>query len=80
MWGSGFEVVGEGASVEDAVEILKELPVDIVLQTLNFGLQRGLDFMRAARSLNVWVKAVIVSAPVSDADAASLTKRDSRGR
>jgi len=75
----GFEVVGCCGSTEGALGILQEKAVDLVLLDFDLGLQSSLDFMRMAEGLCFKGKTLLVTAELSDADAASLVRHGVAG-
>lgn len=75
----GFEVVGGCGTVEEARELLRKKEADLVLLDFDLGQRDGLDFMRAAESLRFKGKVLLVTAGVSDADAATLVRQGISG-
>jgi two-component system nitrate/nitrite response regulator NarL len=75
----GFEVVGGCGTVEEAQALLREREVDLVLLDFDLGQRDGLDFMRVAEALCFKGKVLLVTAGVSDSDAASLIRRGISG-
>jgi two-component system nitrate/nitrite response regulator NarL len=75
----GFEVVGGCGTVEEAKALLREQAIDLVLLDFDLGQRDGLDFMRAAETLRFKGKVLLVTAGVSDADAASLIRHGISG-
>ena len=76
---AGFEVAGGCGTVEEAQAFLREKPVDIVLLDFDLGQRDGLDFMGVAEGLRFKGKVLLVTAVVSDADAASLIRQGISG-
>lgn len=76
---AGFEVAGGCGTVEEAQAFLREKPVDIVLLDFDLGQRDGLDFMGVAEGLRFKGKVLLVTAGVSDADAASLIRQGISG-
>ncbi len=74
-----FQVVGECATVEDGIRILRETPVDIVLLDINLGLQQGGAFLNLAREENFAGKVLVVTAGVSRFEATRLLQRGCAG-
>src|SRR5215469_15079622 len=67
-----FEVVGEFASTGDAVALLKEQAVDLVLLDINLGVEQGNSFIVRAHAAGFTGKVPVVTAGVSDREAAWL--------
>ena len=76
---AGFEVAGGCGTVEEAQAFLREKPVDIVLLDFDLGQRDGLDFMGVTEGLRFKGKVLLVTAGVSDADAASLIRQGISG-
>lgn len=47
---SDLEIIGEGATVGEGLEIVKSRPVDIVLLDINLGFEQGGAFLNLARA------------------------------
>jgi len=75
----GFEVAGGCGTIEEAQALLRERAVDLVLLDFDLGQHDGLDFMRVAEALRFKGKILLVTAGVSDADAASLIRQGISG-
>jgi two-component system nitrate/nitrite response regulator NarL len=75
----GFEVVGGCGTVEEAQALLRERKVDLVLLDFDLGQRDGSDFMRVAEALCFKGKVLLVTAGVSDSDAASLIRQGISG-
>ena len=75
----GFEVAGGCGTVEEAQALLRERTVDLVLLDFDLGQRDGRDFMRVAEALRFKGKVLLVTAGVSDADAASLMRQGISG-
>jgi len=76
---AGLRVVGGYATVEEATEFLRVNEVDLVLLDFDLGQRDGDDFMRAAESIGYRGKVLLVTAGVSESDAANLIKRGIAG-
>jgi two-component system, NarL family, nitrate/nitrite response regulator NarL len=74
-----FLVVGECATVDEGVTILKSTPVDVVLLDINLGLQQGGAFLPLARGLGFTGKVLVVTAGVSRLEAERLLGRGCAG-
>jgi two-component system nitrate/nitrite response regulator NarL len=70
----GFNVVGNCGSIDQAITVLRERHVDLVLLDFDLGERDGLDFMRVARQCCIDVKVLIVTAGVEPARAADLIR------
>jgi CheY-like chemotaxis protein len=66
---SDFEIVGECATVEEGISVLKSNPVDVVLLDINLGLQQGGAFLPLARQAEFKGKILVVTAGVSRLEA-----------
>ncbi|PWT85373.1 MAG: DNA-binding response regulator [Blastocatellia bacterium] len=84
----GFTIVGDCGSVDQALLILRERQVDLVLLDFDLGQWDGLDFMRQARQCGVAAKILVVTAGIEPDEASQLIqagisgvflKRDSAG-
>lgn len=75
----GVEVAGSCGSIEEAQALLRKTAVDIVLLDFDLGQQDGLDFMRVAEADRFKGKILLVTAGVSDADAANLMRQGIAG-
>ena len=69
---SGFDVVGDCGSIPDALAILRQRPVDLVLLDFDLGYQNGSDFMRLARQDGLTARVLIVTAGIQPNEAAKL--------
>ncbi len=72
---SGFHMVGEFSCVDDAVELLRRDPVDLVLLDINLGAEQGGSFLARARAVGYSGKVLVVTAGVGDREAAWLLNR-----
>lgn len=70
----GFDVVAHCGSIEDAVVVLRQRHVDLVLLDFDLGQRNGIDFMRVARQQGADAKVLIVTAGMEPADAAELIR------
>jgi DNA-binding NarL/FixJ family response regulator len=76
---AGFDVVGDCGSIPDALTILRQRPVDLVLLDFDLGYQNGRDFMRLAKQDSVTAKVLIVTAGIQSNEAAELIRRGISG-
>jgi two-component system, NarL family, nitrate/nitrite response regulator NarL len=74
-----FEVAGEFASSDEAVERIKKEPVDLVLLDINLGIEQGNSFVVRAQAAGYTGKVLVVTAGVSDREAAWLLHRGCSG-
>lgn len=76
---SGIEVIGEGATVGEGLEIIKTTPVDVVLLDINLGFEQGGAFLNLARGAGFSGKVLVVTAGVSKIEASRLLQRGCAG-
>lgn len=76
---SDLEVIGEGATVGEGLEIIKTRPVDIVLLDINLGFEQGGAFLNLARTAGFSGKVLVVTAGVSKLEASRLLQRGCAG-
>jgi DNA-binding NarL/FixJ family response regulator len=76
---SDIEVIGEGATVGEGLEIVKTRPVDIVLLDINLGFEQGGAFLNLARAEGFSGKVLVVTAGVSKLEASRLLQRGCAG-
>ncbi len=74
-----FEVVRCCGTSEEALPILASVPVDLVLLDFDLGRERGTDFLRQVRERGFEGRVLVVTAGVSDSDAALLISRGASG-
>ena len=74
-----FEIVGECASVEEGIGVIKRTPADIVLLDINLGFEQGGAFLNLARAEGYDGKVLVVTAGVSKLEAARLLERGCSG-
>ncbi len=68
----GFAVIGDCGSIDEALALLGQEHVDVVLLDFDLGRRNGADFMRLARQRGFRGKVLVVTAGVDERDAASL--------
>lgn len=68
----GFAVVGHCATIEQALEAVRQHPVDLVLLDFDLGRGTGTEFLRLARQRGFRGKVLVVTAGVDEREAASL--------
>jgi Response regulator containing a CheY-like receiver domain and an HTH DNA-binding domain len=76
---SDFEIVGECATVEEGIAVLKSNAVDVVLLDINLGLQQGGAFLPLARQARFKGEILGVTAGVSRLEAGRLVERGCAG-
>jgi DNA-binding NarL/FixJ family response regulator len=69
---SGFEIIGHCASSREALPLLTERSVDILLLDFDLGAENGLDLLRVARERGFQGKVLVVTAGIDRARAAEL--------
>lgn len=74
-----FQVVGECATVEDGLGLLRQTAADLVLLDINLGLQQGGAFLNLVRAQGFPGKVLVVTAGVSKIEAAHLIERGCSG-
>ncbi|HEV2201713.1 MAG TPA: response regulator transcription factor [Bryobacteraceae bacterium] len=74
-----FEVVGQCATVEEGLGVLRSSPADIVLLDINLGSQQGGAFVPQARAVGYSGKILVVTAGVSRVEAERLMRRGCAG-
>jgi two-component system nitrate/nitrite response regulator NarL len=74
-----LDIVGHCATVEEALEILSAGPVDLVLLDVDLGAQRGSEFMTRARRAGFAGRVLVVTAGLTDAEAARFLREGASG-
>ena len=67
------------ASIPEALQIVAKRPVDIVLLDYDLGLARGSEFLTRVRQNNFRGRVLVVTAGLSDLDAAQLLRNGAAG-
>lgn len=75
----GFSLVAHCTSVDEAIRSLSKSPVDVVLLDFDLGLQRGNEFLERARDRGFGGRILIVTAGMSDHDAAEALRLGAAG-
>jgi two-component system, NarL family, nitrate/nitrite response regulator NarL len=75
----GLEVVAHCGSIEDALKVLARSRVDIVLLDFDLGGPEGTEFVRLAKREGFTGKILVVTAGVSQGDAAQLIRNGVAG-
>jgi two-component system, NarL family, nitrate/nitrite response regulator NarL len=68
----GFEVVAHCGSIDEALKILRQTRVDIVLLDFDLGQQDGTEFMRLAKQQGFAGRVLVVTAGVEESKVAQL--------
>jgi DNA-binding NarL/FixJ family response regulator len=76
---SDFVIVGECATVDEGMTVLRSSAVDVVLLDINLGLQQGGAFLPLARDAGFKGKILVVTAGVSKLEAGRLVERGCAG-
>lgn len=74
-----FEVAGEVATIEDALEVVKTKHIDLVLLDIDLGSQKGGAFVNLARSAGFKGRILVVTAGVSKVEATRLLQNGCSG-
>jgi two-component system, NarL family, nitrate/nitrite response regulator NarL len=74
-----FQVVGECATVQEGISLLRKSNADVVLLDINLGLQQGGAFLNLAWAQGFLGKVLVVTAGVSKVEAARLIERGCSG-
>src|SRR5262249_35165429 len=75
----GFEIIANCGSPDEALQILRRRPVDLVLLDYDLGNQTGGDFIQFVRREGLTVKILIVTAGVQSKQAAQLIREGVSG-
>jgi two-component system nitrate/nitrite response regulator NarL len=67
------------ATIREALQILSQQPIDIVLLDHDLGAERASQFLPAARAINFFGRVLIVTAWVSDTEARRLMRQGVNG-
>ena len=67
-----FEVAGDCGSIEEALRVLKEKPIDIVLLDFYLGDRNGKEFLRLARLQGLSGKVLLVTVGIDESNATEL--------
>jgi DNA-binding NarL/FixJ family response regulator len=74
-----FEMVADCSSVEQALEILRSRPVDVVLLDYDLGVQRGPDFLASARAAGHTPKILMVTAGINPTESVQILNEGASG-
>ncbi len=67
-----FEIAGHSASIDDALKVLRQIHVDIVLLDFDLGDHDGMEFMRLAGQQGFDGRVLIVTAGIEESKVAEL--------
>ena len=74
-----FEMVADCSSVEQAVEILRNRAVDLVLLDYDLGQQRAPDFLDRARALGLKPRVLMVTAGITPSESVQILNDGASG-
>ena len=74
-----FEMVADCPTVEQAVEILRSGPVDLVLLDYDLGRQRAPDFLDRARALGFAPRVLMVTAGITPSESVQILNEGASG-
>lgn len=74
-----FEIVGHCASAEEALQLVSQTPVDVVLLDYDLGDGKGTDFLARAQSLGFTGRVLVVTAGVTELEAAAMIRQGIAG-
>ena len=74
-----FEMVAGCASVDQALEVLRAKPVDLVLLDYDLGPHRGPDFIDAARAAGLKPRVLMVTAGITPSESVKLLSGGAAG-
>jgi two-component system, NarL family, nitrate/nitrite response regulator NarL len=73
------DVVAHCASINEALAILSATPVDLALLDFDLGSEKGTEFVNRARDVGFSGKVLVVTAGISEAEAADLIRQGVSG-
>jgi DNA-binding NarL/FixJ family response regulator len=74
-----FEMVADCSSVEQAIEVLRNRAVDLVLLDYDLGPQRAPDFLDRARALGLAPRVLMVTAGITPSESVQILKEGASG-
>lgn len=74
-----FEIVGQCATVDEAVALLAAQPVDVVLLDVDLGQERGSELMARAREIGFRGRVLVVTAGLREDEAAWFLRQGAAG-
>ena len=75
----GFEIAGHCASTGEALRLVAKTPVDVVLLDYDLGDGNGMDFLAKAHSVGFTGRVLVVTAGVSELEAAEMIRQGIAG-
>ena len=69
-----FQIAGQSASIEEALEVIARTPVDIVLLDYDLGDGKGTDFLTQANRAGFQGRVLVVTAGVTESEAAEIIR------
>ncbi|MGO4885037.1 MAG: response regulator transcription factor [Bryobacteraceae bacterium] len=75
----GFEIAGHCASVSDALRLIGTTPVDVVLLDYDLGDGKGTEFLAKAEGAGFMGRVLVVTAGVSEMEAAQMIRQGIAG-
>jgi DNA-binding NarL/FixJ family response regulator len=76
---SGFEVVANCSSLDEAARILKSREIDMVLLDLDLGTENGADLLDDLQTIGFEGKVILVTAGVNDRDVPGMIRKGIAG-
>jgi two-component system, NarL family, nitrate/nitrite response regulator NarL len=73
------DVVAHCASIDEALAILSATPIDLALLDFDLGSEKGTEFVNRARDVGFRGKVLVVTAGISEAEAADLIRQGVSG-
>jgi two-component system, NarL family, nitrate/nitrite response regulator NarL len=70
----GFEITAHCGTIDEALQVMKRKPIDLVLLDFDLGGRDGRDFLRLAREQGFKGKVLVVTAGVDDAAVSELVR------
>lgn len=74
-----FEIAGHSASVDEALQVASTRPVDVVLLDYDLGDGKGTEFLSRASTVGFKGRVLVVTAGVTDLEAADLIRKGIAG-
>jgi len=74
-----FEIAGDCATADEALRLIAKSPADVVLLDYDLGDGKGTDFLAKAKALGFTGRVLVVTAGVSEAEAAAMIRQGIAG-
>jgi DNA-binding NarL/FixJ family response regulator len=74
-----FEMVADCSSIEQAIDVLREHPVDLVLLDYDLGPQRAPDFLDRAKALGFTPRVLMVTAGITPSESLQILNEGASG-